>query len=45
MEVNENKVALVSEANTGVGYQVAKALADNGYKFTLFAVYTLAAAQ
>jgi len=31
MEVNENKVALVSGANTGVGYQVAKALADKGY--------------
>ena len=28
---NENKVALVSGANQGVGFQVAKALADNGY--------------
>lgn len=31
MQTNENKVALVSGANTGVGYQIAKALADNGY--------------
>lgn len=31
MQTNENKVALVSGANTGVGFQIAKALADNGY--------------
>ncbi len=31
MQTNENKVALVSGANTGVGYQIAKALAENGY--------------
>ena len=31
MHTNENKVALVSGANTGVGFQIAKALADNGY--------------
>lgn len=31
METNEKKVALVSGANTGVGYQIAKALAANGY--------------
>lgn len=31
MQTNENKVALVSGANTGVGYQIAKALADDGY--------------
>jgi NAD(P)-dependent dehydrogenase (short-subunit alcohol dehydrogenase family) len=31
MEANEKKVALVSGANTGVGYEVAKALAANGY--------------
>lgn len=31
MQANENKVALVSGANTGVGYQIAKALAENGY--------------
>jgi len=31
MEANQKKVALVSGANTGVGYEVAKALADNGY--------------
>ncbi len=28
---NENKVALVSGANTGVGFQIAKALSENGY--------------
>ncbi|MBL7867998.1 MAG: SDR family NAD(P)-dependent oxidoreductase [Flavobacterium lindanitolerans] len=28
---NERKTALVSGANTGVGFQIAKALADNGY--------------
>ena len=32
MQKNEQKVALVSGANTGVGFQIAKALADNGYK-------------
>jgi len=31
MQVNEKKVALVSGANTGVGYEVAKALANDGY--------------
>jgi NAD(P)-dependent dehydrogenase (short-subunit alcohol dehydrogenase family) len=31
MQSNEKKVALVTGANTGVGFQVAKALADNGY--------------
>jgi len=31
MEANEKKTALVSGANTGVGYEVAKALAANGY--------------
>ncbi|WP_293310159.1 SDR family NAD(P)-dependent oxidoreductase [Pedobacter sp. UBA5917] len=31
MHKNEKKVALVSGANTGVGFQIAKALADNGY--------------
>lgn len=31
MQTNENKAALVSGANTGVGFQIAKALADNGY--------------
>lgn len=31
MQKNENKVALVSGANTGVGFQIAKALAENGY--------------
>lgn len=31
MQTNEKKVALVSGANTGVGFQLAKALADNGY--------------
>lgn len=31
MQTNEKKVALVSGANTGVGFQIAKALADNGY--------------
>lgn len=31
MQANEKKVALVSGANTGVGYEVAKALADHGY--------------
>jgi NAD(P)-dependent dehydrogenase (short-subunit alcohol dehydrogenase family) len=31
MEVLENKVALVTGANQGVGFQVAKALAENGY--------------
>lgn len=31
MQTNENKAALVSGANTGVGFQIAKALAENGY--------------
>lgn len=31
MNTNEKKVALVSGANTGVGFQIAKALAENGY--------------
>lgn len=31
MQNNENKVALVSGANTGVGFQIAKALSNNGY--------------
>lgn len=31
MEINKNKVALVSGANTGVGFQIAKALVENGY--------------
>nr|WP_295921808.1 SDR family NAD(P)-dependent oxidoreductase [uncultured Dyadobacter sp.] len=31
MEAQENKVALVTGANQGVGYQIAKALADEGY--------------
>lgn len=31
METNKKNVALVTGANTGVGFQVAKALADNGY--------------
>lgn len=31
MQTDEKKTALVSGANTGVGYQIAKALADNGY--------------
>ena len=31
MQTNEKKVALVSGANTGVGFQIAKALANNGY--------------
>lgn len=31
MQNNENKVALVSGANTGVGFQIAKALVENGY--------------
>jgi NAD(P)-dependent dehydrogenase (short-subunit alcohol dehydrogenase family) len=31
MQTNENKVALVSGANTGVGYQIAKSLTENGY--------------
>lgn len=31
MQTNENKVALVSGANTGVGFQIAKALVENGY--------------
>ena len=31
MEAHEKQVALVSGANTGVGYEVAKALAFNGY--------------
>ncbi|MCX2478201.1 SDR family NAD(P)-dependent oxidoreductase [Pedobacter sp. MC2016-15] len=31
MQSNEKKVALVTGANTGVGFQVAKALANNGY--------------
>jgi NAD(P)-dependent dehydrogenase (short-subunit alcohol dehydrogenase family) len=35
MQTNQNKVALVSGANTGIGFQIAKALAENGY--TVFA--------
>lgn len=35
MSTNEFKVALVSGANTGVGFQIAKALAENGYKVYL----------
>ncbi|GAA0884495.1 SDR family oxidoreductase [Sphingobacterium siyangense subsp. cladoniae] len=31
MQTNEIKVALVTGANTGVGFQIAKALAENGY--------------
>lgn len=31
MQTNSKKVALVTGANTGVGFQVAKALAENGY--------------
>lgn len=31
MQTNSNKVAVVTGANTGVGFQIAKALADNGY--------------
>lgn len=31
MQNNENKVALVSGANTGVGFQIAKALVEDGY--------------
>ncbi|PZR16257.1 MAG: dehydrogenase, partial [Flavobacterium psychrophilum] len=31
MEAIRKKVALVTGANTGVGFQVARALADNGY--------------
>lgn len=31
MQTNENKVALISGANTGVGFQIAKALIENGY--------------
>ncbi|UZT99383.1 SDR family NAD(P)-dependent oxidoreductase [Chryseobacterium fluminis] len=31
MQTNEQKVALVSGANTGVGFQIAKALSDNDY--------------
>lgn len=31
MQTYEKKVALVSGANTGVGFQIAKALADDGY--------------
>lgn len=31
MQNNENKVALVSGANTGVGFQIAKALVENEY--------------
>jgi NAD(P)-dependent dehydrogenase (short-subunit alcohol dehydrogenase family) len=31
MQTNENKVALISGANTGVGFQIAKALLENGY--------------
>ena len=31
MKANKRKVALVSGANTGVGYEVAKGLANNGY--------------
>lgn len=31
MQTETKKVALVTGANTGVGFQIAKALADNGY--------------
>ncbi|PZR20781.1 MAG: dehydrogenase [Flavobacterium psychrophilum] len=31
MQTNKTKVALVTGANTGVGFQIAKALADNNY--------------
>lgn len=31
MQTEPKKVALVTGANTGVGFQIAKALADNGY--------------
>lgn len=31
MQINENKTALVTGANTGVGFQIAKALAGKGY--------------
>ncbi|WP_347053604.1 SDR family NAD(P)-dependent oxidoreductase [Flavobacterium olei] len=31
MQTNGNKVAVVSGANTGVGFQIAKALSNNGY--------------
>ena len=31
VQTNENKVALISAANTGVGFQIAKALIENGY--------------
>lgn len=31
MQPNEQKTALVSGANTGVGFQIAKALTENGY--------------
>ncbi|WP_261511923.1 SDR family NAD(P)-dependent oxidoreductase [Chryseobacterium paludis] len=31
MQTNEQKVALVSGANTGIGFQIAKALTNNGY--------------
>lgn len=31
MQTDTKKVALVTGANTGVGFQIAKALADNGY--------------
>lgn len=31
MQVQETKIALVTGANQGVGFQIAKALADNGY--------------
>jgi len=32
MQTNKQNVALVSGANTGVGFQIAKALANHGYK-------------
>jgi NAD(P)-dependent dehydrogenase (short-subunit alcohol dehydrogenase family) len=35
MSTHEIKVALVSGANTGVGFQIAKALAEKGYKVYL----------
>jgi NADP-dependent 3-hydroxy acid dehydrogenase YdfG len=36
MQSVQNKIALVSGANTGVGYQIAKALLENNYIFSEF---------